>query len=251
MQFDDKAVLITGASSGIGRAAALAFAAGGASLLLADVDPAGGAETVRMIDAEGGTAHFIETDVSHSDQVEAMVAATLSHYGRLDVAVNNAGVGGSQLVSLATYPEEAFESVMTVNVKGVWLCMRHEIPVMLQHGGAIVNIASVAGLIGFPGNAAYAASKHAVIGLTKSAALETASKGIRVNAVCPSYIDTPMVTDLTDGNKKLEAQVTQASPMRRLGTPDEIAQSILWLASPAASFVNGASLAVDGGLTAM
>jgi NAD(P)-dependent dehydrogenase (short-subunit alcohol dehydrogenase family) len=251
MSFDEKSVLITGASSGIGRATALAFANEGASLLLADVNIAGGAETVRLVEAGGGTAHFIETDVTQNDAVEAMVAAALSHFGRLDIAINNAGVGGAQLQSVSRYPEESFDSVMAVNVKGIWLCMRHEVPVMLQHGGAIVNVASVAGLIGFPGNAAYAASKHAVLGLTKSTALETASKGIRVNAVCPSYVDTPMVGELTEGNAELEARVNQASPMRRLGTADEVAQSILWLASPAASFVNGAYLSVDGGLAAM
>ncbi len=252
MSFDQKSVLITGASSGIGRATALAFANEGASLLLADVDIEGGAETVRMIEAEGGAVRFMETDVTQNNAVEAMVAAALSHFGRLDIAINNAGVGGAQLQSIPRYPEDAFDSLMAVNVKGVWLCMRHEIPAMRQHNsGAIVNVASVAGLIGFPGNAAYAASKHAVIGLTRSAALETASKGIRVNAVCPSYVDTPMVSDLTEGDTQLEARITQASPMRRLGTPDEIAQSILWLASPAASFVNGAYLSVDGGLSAM
>jgi NAD(P)-dependent dehydrogenase (short-subunit alcohol dehydrogenase family) len=252
MLFENKVVLITGASSGIGRAAAIAFAKEGAKLLLADVNAEGGGETVNMVQALGADASYITCDVSREGEVKTMLDATIQRYGRLDVALNNAGVGG-ELAPVQHQEEANFELVMDVNVKGVWLCMKYQVPLMREneHGGAIVNIASVAGLIGFPNNAPYCASKHAVIGLTKAVALEVASKRVRVNAVCPSYINTPMVSAMLEDQPRLSENVQQASPMRRLGTPEEVAEAILWLASPKASFVNGVALAADGGLTAM
>lgn len=251
MSFANKTVLVTGGSSGIGRAAALAFAQQGARLFIADVDAEGGAATVQAIEAQGGTASYITCDVSRADEVQAMIQAALERYGTLDIAVNNAGISGGALLNIARTSEERYDRVMAVNTKGVWLCLKYEIPAMRENGGSIVNVASVAGLIGFPGGAAYAASKHAVVGLTKSVALEVASKGIRVNAICPSYVDTPMVTELAEQDARLAQRLPTASPMRRLGTPEEVAAGILWLASEEASFVNGLALALDGGLTAM
>lgn len=252
MLFTEKVVLVTGASSGIGRAAAIAFAKEGAKLMLADVNAEGGGETVQLVKALGAEASYITCDVSHEGEVKSMHDAVIQHYGRLDIALNNAGVGGD-IAPVHAQEESVFDLVMDVNVKGVWLCMKYQVPLLRQNeeGGSIVNIASVAGLIGFPNNAPYCASKHAVIGLTKAVALEVASKRIRVNAVCPSYINTPMVSAMLEDQPRLSDNVHQASPMRRLGTPEEVAEAILWLASPKASFVNGIALAADGGLTAM
>jgi len=252
MELANKVALVTGGSSGIGRAAAIALANAGAKVLISDVNGEGGAETVRLIENTGGEASYITADVSHADEVNTMIAAVIDRYGKLDIAINNAGIGG-ELSPVQHQTEATFEQVMAVNVKGVWLCMKHEIPLMRQNpeGGAIVNLASVAGLIGFPNNAIYSASKHAVIGLTKSVALELASKNIRVNAVCPSYIDTSMVSMMLEDQPRLADKLHVASPMRRLGKPEEIAETILWLVSDKASFVNGVALAADGGLTAM
>jgi NAD(P)-dependent dehydrogenase (short-subunit alcohol dehydrogenase family) len=252
MLFQGQVVLITGASSGIGRAAALAFAKEGARLMLADVNAEGGAETVQLAKELGAEAAYITCDVSRDNEVKAMLDAVIQHFGQLDVALNNAGVGG-QMTPIQLQEEATFDLVMDVNVKGVWLCMKHEVPLLRQneHGGAIVNIASVAGLLGLPNNSPYCASKHAVIGLTRAVALEVASKRVRVNAVCPSYINTPMVSAMLEDQPRLTDNVHQASPMRRLGTPEEVAEAILWLASSKASFVNGVALAADGGLTAM
>ncbi len=252
MLFENKVALVTGGSGGIGRATALALAKEGAQVLITDVNGEGGAETVRLIEAQGGTASYITGDVSNEDEVKTMIDAIVERYGKLDIAVNNAGVGGERK-RLQDQTNESYEQVMNVNVKGVWLCMKHEIPEMLgnETGGVIINIASVAGLIAAPGLSLYSASKHAVIGLTKSAAIELASKGIRVNAVCPSYTDTAMVSALLEDQPRLTDNIRTASPMRRLGTPTEIAEAIVWLASDKASFVNGVTLATDGGLTAM
>jgi NAD(P)-dependent dehydrogenase (short-subunit alcohol dehydrogenase family) len=251
MLFQGQVVLITGASSGIGRAAALAFAKEGARLMLADVNADGGAETVRLAKELGAEAAYITCDVSSNNEVKAMLDAVVQHFGHLDVAVNNAGVGG-EFAPLHEQEEATFDFVMDVNVKGVWLCMKYEIPLLRQNenGGSIINMSSVAGLIGAPKTAPYCASKHAVIGLTKAAALEVANKRIRVNAVCPSYTDTPMVSALLEDQPRLTENVQQMSPMRRLGHPEEIAEAILWLASPKASFINGVALAADGGFTA-
>lgn len=252
MLFENKAVLITGGSGGIGRASALAFAKEGAQVLITDVNGEGGAETVRLIENEGGTASYITGDVSNEDEVKTMIDAIVERYGKLDIAVNNAGVGGERRY-FQDQTNESYEQVMNVNVKGVWLCMKHEIPMMMKNetSSAIINISSVAGLIAAPGLSIYSASKHAVIGLTKSAAIELASKNIRVNAICPSYTDTAMVTGLLEDAPRLSDNIRTASPMRRLGTPEEIAEAIIWLASDKASFVNGVTLAADGGLTAM
>jgi len=251
MLFEEKTVLVTGGSSGIGRAAALAFAREGAQVLIADVNGEGGAETVHLIEQEGYSAQYITADVTSAAEVETMVDAIMQRFGSLDVAVNNAGIGG-EMARVHEQDEAQFDLVMSVNVKGVWLCMKHEIPAMLRNGGgAIINVSSVAGLVGFNRGSIYSASKHAVIGLTKSAALEYASKGIRVNAISPSFVDTPMVSHMTTEYPQMGQSVQQASPMRRLGHAGEIAEAILWLASAKASFVNGAVLPLDGGLTAM
>jgi NAD(P)-dependent dehydrogenase (short-subunit alcohol dehydrogenase family) len=252
MLFQGQVVLVTGASSGIGRAAAMAFAREGAKLMLADVNAEGGAETVQMVKEWGADVSYMTCDVSHEGEVKALLDAVVQHYGSLDVALNNAGVGG-KMTPVQFQEEETFDLVMNVNVKGVWLCMKHEIPLLRQneHGGAIVNVASVAGLLGLPNNSPYCASKHAVIGLTKAVALEVASKKVRVNAVCPSYINTPMVSAMLEDQPRLTDNVHQASPMRRLGTPEEVAEAIIWLASHRASFINGVALAADGGLTAL
>jgi NAD(P)-dependent dehydrogenase (short-subunit alcohol dehydrogenase family) len=247
MQFENKVALVTGAASGIGRAAALALAGAGAKVVVSDINAAGGEETVRLIHDIGGGAVFQPCDVSRAEQVEALVNMALATYGRLDCAVNNAGVGGDMLPT-DRREEKMWDLVMKVNLKGVWLCMKYELgPMQAQKSGAIVNVASAAGLIGFRYASAYAASKHGVIGLTRSAALEYARMGIRVNAVCPGFTQTAMVEEMTTVNPQMVEATVKAIPMRRLGTPDEIAQAILWLCSEQSSFVNGHALAVDGG----
>ncbi len=252
MSFTDKAALVTGGSSGLGRAIAITLAKQGAKVLISDINAEGGSETVRIIEEAGGTASYITGDVSNAGEVKTMVDAVVDRYGKLDIAVNNAGIAGS-MNPIHHHEEAAFDQMMDINVKGVWLCMKYEIPHLRQNenGGVIINMASVAGLIGFPGGALYSASKHAVIGLTKSAALEFASKNIRVNAVCPSFADTPMVSNMVDEQPRLADNVNSASPMRRLGTPQEIADAVVWLASDQSTFINGIALAADGGLTAM
>ncbi len=249
---EGKVVLITGAGSGIGRMAALAFARQGAKLVISDVNDEGGAETVAQIHALGGGAVYVHCDVAQAEQVEALLKHTVAGYGRLDCAINNAGISGNMVRRLHEIDETAFDQIIAINLKGVWLSMKYELPVLLAGGGgAIVNISSVAGLGGAPKAAAYAASKHGVIGLTRTAAVEYAKFNIRVNAICPSYTDTPMVSDFTRDDPVLDRLTQQASPMKRLGRPEEIAAAIVWLASDAASFTNGVALAVDGGLTAM
>ena len=245
-----KVALVTGGSSGIGRATAQIFAREGAKVVVADVGVEGGEETVRLITAAGGEAIFVKTDVSQSAEVEAMVKKAVDTYGRLDCAFNNAGIEGAlQLTS--DYDEAAWDRVLSINLKGVWLCLRAEIRHMLsQGGGAIVNTASAAGLVGIQGISAYVASKHGVNGLTKTAALEYAKSGIRVNAVCPGGVDTPMVKRVFGDNPQFAEAAAAGEPVGRLAQPAEIGEAVVWLCSDAASFVTGLPMAVDGGWVA-
>ena len=248
--FDGKVALVTGGSSGIGRAAAGAFAREGAWTVVADVNVAAGQETVEQIQAADGTATFVQCDVSDAADVENMVRHARSAYGRLDCAFNNAGIEG-ELANTADCTEENWDRTLGVNLKGVWLCMKYEIPAMLEHGaGSIVNCASVAGLVGFRNLPAYCASKGGVVELTRATALEYSDAGIRVNAICPGVIRTPMVERVTAGNPEVEAQYMALEPIGRMGEPEEIADAALWLCSDRSSFVTGHALAADGGLVA-
>jgi NAD(P)-dependent dehydrogenase (short-subunit alcohol dehydrogenase family) len=248
--FKSKVVLVTGGNAGIGRATALAFAKEGAKVIVAARRVEKGEETVAMIEAAGGEASFVQTDVSKADDVKAMVESCVSEYGGLDFAVNNAGIGGSVFVPATEYEEEIWDQVMDINLKGVWLCMKYEIPAMLKRGqGAIVNTSSVAGLKGGEIGVAYYASKHGVIGLTKAAAIENAKLGIRINAVCPAVIETDMTGPVLQ-NEEIAAPMKAMHPIGRFGQPEEVAATILWLCSEGASFVTGHIHAVDGGLMA-
>jgi NAD(P)-dependent dehydrogenase (short-subunit alcohol dehydrogenase family) len=253
MTFDGKVALVTGAGSGIGRASALAFARSGARVVVADVDADGGAETVRQIESAGaGEARFVQADVTNELHVEALIAECIQAFGRLDFAHNNAGIGAPP-AALHETDRTSFERVLSVNLLGVWLCLKHEARVMLERGGgAIVNTASLAGLIGFPMNVAYSASKHAVIGITRTAALEYAQAGIRVNAVCPAFVRTPMVDGLVaaGGPRMSLERLATMQPMGRLGTPEEVAEAVIWLCSDAAALITGIALPIDGGTTA-
>lgn len=243
--FKDQVALITGASFGIGKATALAFAKRGAKVVLTDwiEEPS----TLKEVKASGADAVFIKCDVSRSREVADMVAQAIKAFGRIDFAANNAGIEG-ETAPTHECTEENWDKTININVKGVWLCMKHEIKVMLEQGkGAIVNTASIAGLIGFPGLPAYVVSKHGIVGLTKTAALENAKQGIRINAVCPGVIQTPMIDRVTGLDKTVEKQYENMEPVGRMGQPEEVAEAIVWLCSDAASFVTGHSLSVDGG----
>ncbi|MBN1180319.1 MAG: SDR family oxidoreductase, partial [Anaerolineae bacterium] len=242
--------LVTGGSSGIGRATALAFAREGATVVIADIAVERCYGTAGEIRDNGGEVRCVEADISKADHVKALIDEIVETYGRLDCAFNNAGIEGGQAPT-ADSTEENWDRVIDINLKGVWLGMRYEIPQMLkQGGGAIVNMSSVAGLVGFPGIPAYVASKHGVLGLTKTAALEYATQGIRINAVCPGVIRTEMIERFTGGDPQAEEQLTASEPVGRMGTPEEVAEAVVWLCSEDASFVTGPPLVIDGGMVA-
>ena len=247
--FNGEVALITGGSSGIGRATALLFAAEGARVVVASRRAEESEETVRLIQAAGGDALFVKTDVSQAADAEAMVAATVQRYGALHFAFNNAGIEGAPFVPVASYAEATWDEVIAINLKGVFLSMKYELPHIVQAKGAIVNMASVAGLSGGRLGAAYYASKHGVVGLTKAAAMEYADKGVRINAVAPAVIHTPLAerAGLAMGDPQSAARVLSLHPMGRIGQPEEVAQAVRWLCSKGASFTTGHTLPVDGG----
>jgi NAD(P)-dependent dehydrogenase (short-subunit alcohol dehydrogenase family) len=249
---EGKVALVTGGGNGIGRETALLFAREGARVAVADYEADGAAQTVALINSAGGQAISLSGDVTKATEVKAMLDATIAAYGRIDCAYNNAGIAGHQVDATGQLTHEwseiSFDRMIEVNLKGVWLCMKHEIPLMLAQGsGVIVNTASVAGLIGLRTSSAYVAAKHGVIGLTKTAAVEFAESGLRVNAVCPGYIETRMTAP---SRETRAAAVIARTPMRKYGQPRDIAEMVVWLCSDRAAYVTGAAYEVDGGLTA-
>ncbi len=251
IKIKEKTAFVTGAASGIGRATALAFAQRGENVAVIDTQINEGEKTVELIKKAEGSAIFIKCDVSKPDQIRSAVSDTVKQFGRIDYAFNNAGVEGVE-ARTAECSLENWDYTLNINLRGVWLCMKYEIPQMLKQesGGLIVNCSSIAGLVGFEKLPAYVASKHGVIGLTKTAALEYAKSKLRINAVCPGVIDTPMVERLTRGEAQEAYSLTKSEPIGRMGKPEEIASAVLWLCSENASFVTGHSLIVDGGWTA-
>lgn len=249
--FEDRVALITGGGSGIGRAAALAFSGEGARVVVADLEEGRSESVVREIEKTGAEATSLKVDVSREDEVEAMVQETVSTFGRLDIAFNNAGVLARERAPIGECSIEDFDRVQRINLRGVFLCLKFELRQMQAQGrGAIVNTASIHGVVGAGhGNSAYIASKHGVVGLTKAAALEYARENIRVNAVCPGHIDTPLIADFLSDTERRKTLI-ESYPLKRLGTAKEIATTVLWLASDAASFVTGQTIAVDGGFLA-
>ncbi|GIK96970.1 MAG: short chain dehydrogenase [Alphaproteobacteria bacterium] len=249
-EFANKVALVTGAGSGMGRATAIGFAKRGASVCVADIDLGKARETVAMIEKKRGKAIALEVDVSKADQVEGMIETAVREYGRLDCAFNNAGIVGDR-TSFIECTEENWDRVMNVNLKGVFLCLKYELRQMVKQGkGAIVNMSSVAGLVGYYEIPPYAPSKHGVAGLTKAAALEYAKQGIRINAMCPGEVQTPLMDEYIQGSPELAEQVIAFEPIGRLGKPEEIAEAVIWLCSDAASFVIGHTMVVDGGYVA-
>lgn len=247
--FKERVAIVTGAASGIGRAVALLYARGGARVVVSDVGEEGGEETVRLIREAGGDARFVRADVSRPEDCEALVRQTLEAYGRLDVACNNAGIGGDQNLT-ADYSVDGWRRVTDVNLSGVFYCMKYQIPAMLERGGgSIVNMASILGQVGFATAPAYVSAKHAVVGLTRTAALEYGPQGIRVNAVGPAFIRTPMIAGL-DSDADTHAMLVGLHPLGRLGEPEEVAEVVGFLSSERASFVTGAYYPVDGGYLA-
>src|SRR5215204_65816 len=244
--FAGKVAFVTGAASGIGRAAALAFAREGANLVAADVSEQGNQETVRMIEARGGRALAVRCDVSRADDVNAALDKTIETFGRLDFAFNNAGVEQA-VTATADLTVEEWDRIVAIDLRGVFLCMKYEIPLMLkQGGGAIVNTSSGAGVKGIAGQAAYCAAKFGMIGLTKAAALDYAKSNIRVNAVCPGFVDTPMMQRFTGGTPAGRQMVIDSEPVGRPATAEEIAAAVVWLCSDAAAFVIGHAMVIDG-----
>lgn len=245
----NKVALVTGAASGIGRAVALLLAREGARVVVSDVQLDAGADTVALVRAQGGEAIFVAADVGKSADAQALVARAVVHYGRLDIAVNNAGIAGPTAPT-AEYPLDGWARVININLSAVFYGMQAQIEAMRKHGGgSIVNMASVLGAVGFPGSVAYTAAKHGVIGLTQVAALEYGAQGVRVNAIGPGFIETPMVSKLTE-DASVQAMLVAAHPIGRLGRPTEVAELVVWLASDRASFVAGAYYPVDGGYLA-
>jgi NAD(P)-dependent dehydrogenase (short-subunit alcohol dehydrogenase family) len=248
--FQGQVALVTGASSGMGLATAQAFAEARASVVLADINEEALHSATESLTAGGYRALGVVCDVTDEDQVAALLERTVAAYGRLDMAFNNAGIMIPPS-DAAEEPAANFDRVNAINLRGVWACMKHELRQMRKQGsGAIVNCSSLGGLVGLPGRASYHASKHGLLGLTKSAALEYAPRGVRINAVCPGTIDTPMVSDMLAKGELDMAEAVSNQPIGRLGTPDEIAAAVLWLCSPGSSFVVGVALPIDGGYTA-
>jgi len=251
MEMQGKVALVTGGSSGIGRATAVAYARQGASVVVAARRRNEGERTVELIEAAGGRGLFVPTDVSSAAEVRALVDACVEHFGGLDCAFNNAGIEGTGFTKTADYDEETWRRVIDVNLTGVFLCLKYELPALLARGGgAIVNMSSVAGLVGGMVGSAYHASKHGVIGLTKTAALEYAKQGIRINAVCPAVIVTDMADRLFYQDPEVAKRIGAMHPVGRVGTVEEVAGAVVWLCSGAADFVTGEALRIDGGLLA-
>jgi NAD(P)-dependent dehydrogenase (short-subunit alcohol dehydrogenase family) len=249
-KFDGKVAFVTGGASGIGRATALAFAQAGARVAVADVGEEGNQETARLIEQNGGRALAVRCDVTRGEDIKAALEKTVATFGRLDFAFNNAGIEPKKPAPTADYDEQEWNRIIDIDLRGVFLGMKHEIPLILKSGGgAIVNTSSGAGVIGIKGSPAYTAAKHAVIGLTRAASLDYAGQNIRINAVCPGYIDTPMMGRFTGGTPEGRAQVISEEPIGRMGRPEEIANTVLWLCSDGAGFVVGHALVADGGQT--
>jgi NAD(P)-dependent dehydrogenase (short-subunit alcohol dehydrogenase family) len=245
--FEGKVAFITGGGSGIGRATGLAFAREGANVAIVDIVKEGAEQTARMVEELGGRAIAVKCDVSRDEEVRSAIEKTMQAFGRLDYAFNNAGIEQNAGITHEVSVED-WDRIIGTNLKGVFLCMKYEIPLMLKQGaGAIVNNSSGAGVVGVKGIPAYTASKHGLIGLTKTAALDYSQSNIRINAVCPGYIDTPMMERYTGGTSEGRAQIIALEPMGRVGKPEEIAATVVWLCSDGASFVTGHALVVDGG----